>query len=393
MSNNLAEKSNTFFECEHNKLQVTEDDVEFLSNLVNSTISAPQHKHSDFDLKGVSDYLQNHDYKSKSEGRDANVEKKSFSPTEILNAVRYKDDEAKIAYLVYRYKFNHYPRNKIVNNFPIVVCIEPTSICNLRCIMCFQADKSFSSDKKYLGMMDFEFYKRVIDECAENELRSIVLASRGEPFLHPRFCEMVEYAKTKGIMDIKINTNATKLNEEQARRLLRAEPNLLVFSVDSSNKEEYERIRVGAKFDEVVTNIRNLNRIRKEEFPNSTVRTRISMVIIGTDQDVEAARIFWKDLVDEFAVNKVTNRLDIYNLPKVENNNHCSLLWERLYIWWDGLTNPCDEDYKSILSPGKVDANITIKQIWNGEKMKKFRELHENKMKNSMHPCSRCPGF
>ena len=48
-------------------------------------------------------------------------------------------------YFVYRYKFNIYPKIKKIDYYPPCVQIEPTSICNYRCIMCYQADKTFSN--------------------------------------------------------------------------------------------------------------------------------------------------------------------------------------------------------------------------------------------------------
>ena len=32
----------------------------------------------------------------------------------------------------------------------------------------------------------------------------------------------------------------------------------------------------------------------------------------------------------------------------------CSDLWRRMFIWWDGIVNPCDVDYKSTLAVGKA---------------------------------------
>ena len=32
-----------------------------------------------------------------------------------------------------------------------------------------------------------------------------------------------------------------------------------------------------------------------------------------------------------------------------ELNKPCELLWNRMYIWFDGKANPCDSDYKSYL--------------------------------------------
>ena len=40
---------------------------------------------------------------------------------------------------------------KIITDFPLYLLIEPTSICNLRCVMCFQTDKSFGAEKKFMG--------------------------------------------------------------------------------------------------------------------------------------------------------------------------------------------------------------------------------------------------
>ena len=36
-----------------------------------------------------------------------------------------------LEYLIFRYKFVEYPKQKIVSNFPIYLLIEPISVCNL----------------------------------------------------------------------------------------------------------------------------------------------------------------------------------------------------------------------------------------------------------------------
>jgi len=67
-------------------------------------------------------------------------------------------------------------------------------------------------------------------------------------------------------------------------------------------------------------------------------------------------------------------------------------LWERVYVWWDGLVNPCDIDYKSKLSLGRVGNGISIKSIWLGEKMQQMRRDHVSGLKNLHSPCNRCYG-
>ena len=46
-----------------------------------------------------------------------------------------------------------------------------------------------------------------------------------------------------------------------------------------------------------------------------------------------------------------------------------------MYIWFDGKVNPCDADYKSLLSFGNVNQN-SIKEIWSNNSIAKLRQDH-----------------
>ena len=162
--------------------------------------------------------------------------------------------------------------------------------------MCFQIDKSFTR-KPFMGVMNLDFYKKIIDECVANGTKAITLASRGEPTLHPKLSEMLEYASGK-FLEIKLNTNATRLNEKLIRKILESQVNEVVYSVDESSEEKYEKIRVGGKFNEVLENIKNFKEIRDKEFPNNKTSTRISGVLVNEDQDVKEITNFWKQYVD-----------------------------------------------------------------------------------------------
>lgn len=381
------------FSCQrYDEQSVTKEMIIHLIDLAKCELQKIAPAFPPHDLEGVIEILGNykaHDF----EGRAERHSKETLATTEIINALSFQDQIMKLGYLVFRYRFSVYPARKIVSNFPIIVAIEPTSICNLRCIMCFQADEEYFRKGPHMGFMDMELYRRLVDEISENQPSGIVLASRGEPLLHKNFTEMVRYATQKGVIDVKVNTNCTRLNEKAARELLEAEPNTLVFSVDAGDKKEFEAIRVGANFDQIVGNIKKFNEIRSKEFPNSKTRTRVSMTIFRETQDAEQARKLWEPLVDEFAVHSADYRLDIYQHPPLpQETRPCGLLWERLYVWWDGSVNPCDTDYKSCLSPGKISQGQSIKSIWLGEKMQAMRRNHQAGQKSLHFPCNQCYG-
>ena len=293
-------------------------------------------------------------------------------------------------YLIFRYKFKTFPKEKIVSDFPIYLLIEPVSACNLRCIMCFQIDDSFNSNKELMGNMDLQLFKKIIDEVHANGTKAITLASRGEPTLHPKLDEMLEYCSNK-FYELKINTNATKLTEKLIHKILQSGVTDVVFSVDSYKKDDYERIRVQGIFESVVDNIKKFAEIRREFYPESKCATRVSGVRVDKELDVEEFKLFWEKYVDHVVLVEMENRWDTYHNPlEVAAEKPCEYLWERMYVWFDGKCNPCDADYKSELELGSIKKN-SLKEIWHGRKFSEIREKHIRNQRNSCYPCDRCP--
>lgn len=324
-------------------------------------------------------------------GRDARIPRFVLSTDELTQMERLPRERWS-RFIEYRYRFKIYPRRQILSGFPIVLCVEPTSICNLRCQMCFQSDPSFSADRAQMGRMEPALFRQIVDEMAENRCESLVIASRGEPTLHPAFPEMLRYA-TERVLDVKVNTNATRLDEKLCRSILDAEPNVVVFSIDSSDPAQYEEIRKGAKFAQVLENVRRFRDIRAADYPASRTTTRVSGTIFRDDQEKEKIRDFWSGVADQVALHGAWPFWDSYSAPLSEVSTPCAVLWERMYIWWDGTCNPCDIDYKSLLALGRVDGRTTVKEIWMGGEARRQRELHHAARKNSLVPCNRCSGI
>jgi len=294
-----------------------------------------------------------------------------------------------LEYIAFRYKFKRFPVEKIRTDFPLYVLIEPVSSCNLRCPFCFQMDKEFNR-KPYAGIMDLSLFKRVVDECEKNGAKAITLASRGEPTLHPKLPEMLDYLKDK-FLEIKLNTNGTRLNDELCHEIYKSGVNDVVLSIDSEKKELFEQLRKNATFEEVVENVKNLRRIRDQYYPDSKTIIRISGVKFLPEQNNDKFMNFWKSIADEISISSCEERWDTYNNDvKSDFFEPCTLLWERFYVWFDGTCNPCDVDYKSKLSPGKLSTHNSIRSIWNSKEYNNIRLLHIERSRNNLNPCDRC---
>ena len=294
-------------------------------------------------------------------------------------------------YIIFRYKFTNFSKDHIDSEIPSHLIVEPVSACNIRCIMCFQVDESFSGNKEFMGNMDFELFKKVIDDAENAGIQAVTLSGRGEPTLHPRFGDMLDYCKGK-FFDLKMNTNATRLNETLMHKIIEAGVTDLVFSVDSYEKDEYEKIRVLGKFDEVLKNIKEFKEIN-DRHSDSKCATRISGVKIDKSQNIEEFTKFCKNNVDHVVMVEMSERWDTYNNPIENAGVHpCNFLWGEMYVWYDGKCNPCDVDYKSELLVGNIKEN-SIKQIWNGEQYKKLRSLHHSGKRNECFPCDHCSNW
>lgn len=298
-----------------------------------------------------------------------------------------------VEYLSFRHAFRNLAKNKKVVPFPLYLLIEPTSICNLRCVMCFQIDKSFGGEKAFMGRMNLDLFRKVIDQAHQGGTKAITLASRGDPTLNKDLVRMLEYMKGK-FLEIKINTNGILLNDELSRSILANEVTDLVFSIDSYERENYERIRQKAKFDRVVLNVKRFMKIREDEFPNNRTTVRVSGVKVDQEQDKDKFNQFWGQLVDYTSLTDLQERWDTYNNSELPSNMllPCGDLFERMYVWWDGKVNPCDVDYKSTLQVGNIQ-HQTIEEIWNGPAYSELREKHLNGLRNEVSVCAKCDSW
>lgn len=91
------------------------------------------------------------------------------------------------------------------NIYPIQVELGPAgpANCNNRCNFCMH--RSYYDAR---AMMEFKFYKRIIDELQELDIKGMVFSASGEPLTNPEIVEFVSYTKEKGI-DVALITNGT----------------------------------------------------------------------------------------------------------------------------------------------------------------------------------------
>ncbi len=305
-----------------------------------------------------------------------------------LNELKLKKTEDLMRYLIYRYRYNIYPEIKKTTEYPPNLQIEVSSMCNLRCIMCYQHDKTFSSKKNgHMGIMNFDLFKKIIDEI-EGNVEAVTFASRGEPTLNPELDKFLKYCEGK-FLGLKINTNATMFNEKIINTLLSSDLETLVLSIDAADKEMYEKIRINSNFDKIIKNLELFRNIKENNYKDSKLKVRISGVLINDKQNLNDIKKFYEKFADEFAFVNYNPWESSYENEINNISTPCSDLWRRMFVWWDGKVNPCDYDYKSTLSAWNAK-DLSIKDIWTSVEYEDLRNKHLSNRRKEIEPCKRC---
>jgi len=306
----------------------------------------------------------------------------------ITKEISLLDKQDILRYLLHRYRYDIYPLIRKMDKYPPYLQIEPTSFCNFRCVFCFQSNKGFSKRSNgYMGHMKFETFKLIVDQV-EGKVEFISLASRGEPLICRDIDKMLMYAKDK-FLNLKINTNASVLNERRAHAILKSGVRTLVFSADAADKKLYSKLRVNGNLDKVVANIKLFNKIKNKHYSKAKIITRVSGVKVSKEQKFNEMENFWGDLVDQVAFVDYCPWENVYQSKINTLTKPCSELWRRMYVWWDGKSNPCEVDYQSDLTPGNI-FNKNVSQLWMSKTYQKIRKKHLTKSRKDLEPCKKC---
>ncbi len=368
-----------------NILAFTKEDTAVYNRILRMT-TTPYYKDLDSNKKKLVDIVIE-SYKYKMDGKLPLETHYVLSGHELVEFENIHDWEL-FRYIVYRYKYNKYPELKIHDDYPPCLQIEPASVCNFKCVFCYQADRSFSaSDKGYMGMMDLDLFKNVIDEV-EGNIESITLASRGEPTLNRSLDKMLEYCNDK-FLGMKINTNASLLTDKMIHTILSNDVQTVAFSIDAADKELYEKLRVNGKFEKTLRNVERFNEIKAKHYPTSRAVTRISGVKVNEMQDVDEQVKTWSQYADIVAFTNYIPWESSYENDISTVEEPCTELWRRMFVWWDGIVNPCDYDYKSTLSKWNVKSK-SVSEIWNSSYYNELRQKHLDNKRNEIEPCKRC---
>ena len=272
---------------------------------------------------------------------------------------------------------------------PMTISIEPTTACNLRCPECPSGLRIFSRET---GNLKEDFFRATIDDLYK-DLIYLIFYFQGEPYINPKFLEMVKYASDKGIYTI-TSTNGHFLNDENARKTIESGLDRMIISVDGTTQEVYENYRKEGKLETVLQGARNVVKWKKE-LKSSTPHIIFQFLVVKPNEHqipeiyklakeigVDEVKLKTAQVYDYEQGNELIPTIDKYSRYKqkedgtyvVKNEllNHCWKLWHACVITWDGLVVPCCFDKDATHRLGDLK-QLKFREVWKGGSYKAFR--------------------
>jgi radical SAM protein with 4Fe4S-binding SPASM domain len=257
-------------------------------------------------------------------------------------------------------------------------------------------------------MLQNDFFRSTIDELYR-KVSYLVFYFQGEPYLNPKFLEMVAYASQKGIYTA-TSTNAHYLNDANAKKTVESGLDRLIISIDGTTQETYEQYRIGGDLKKVIEGAENIIKWKKE------LRSRTPHVIFQflvvkpnehqVDEVKELARKTGADEVrfktaqvyDFENGNPLIPTQDKYSRYKQGENgryriknglqDHCWRLWHSTVITWDGLVVPCCFDKDATHRMGDLK-KTSFAELWKGPAYANFRAA-VLRSRSEIDICSNC---
>ncbi len=307
--------------------------------------------------------------------------------------------------IVSSYYLTKWMKRPIQWGTPLTISIEPTTACNLRCPECPSGLRAFT---RPTGNLKEDFFRETIDELYK-ELIYLIFYFQGEPYINPKFLDMVKYANEKGIYTI-TSTNGHFLNDKNAKKTVESGLDRMIISVDGTTQDTYVNYRKEGNLEIVLQGARNMVKWKKE-LKSKTPHLIFQFLVVRPNEHqipeiyklaeeigIDEVKLKTAQVYDYENGNPLIPTIDKYarykkqadGTYKIKNKllNHCWKLWHACVITWDGMVVPCCFDKDAIHRLGDLK-EASFKEIWHNEAYQQFR-TSLLKGRDQINICTNC---
>lgn len=279
---------------------------------------------------------------------------------------------------------------------PLVVYLEPSGYCNLKCGFCPHGVAGSALKK---DIMSLELFKKLMEDLSgfPQRVKLLRVCGNGDPLMNKALLPMLEYAHERQVVQrVELLTNGVLLTPGLARNLPRF-LDRIVFSIEGLSADGYQRI-CGTKIDfpQLLDNLDALYASKYE----CVVHIKIHHQAVPTEDKEKQFLKLFGDRCDQIFIEKLVPmwpQLDSafssnefrWGNRKVIKRKVCAQIFKGVQVQADGDVVPCCVDWKRVNMLGNI-GNKPLHDIWNGTKLRKLQLEHLSGNKGELEPCKDC---
>lgn len=263
---------------------------------------------------------------------------------------------------------------------PDILEFEVSNKCNARCIMC--------PPELHLGedFIPHDLFIKIAKEGYELGIRKMIITG-GEPLLDKQIYEKISYAKKLGYTYVHMFTNGSPLTEKNQEKLLATGLDSLTISFDSPIKEEYEKIRINLKFEQVVKNIKDFYILkRNKKLSKPLIRLNLTTLPENKQGRKEFVRIF-KNYADICEIMDAHNWAESKEIKVAAeelfksreytqlSRDPCHMLFIKACVTPEGYLRKCSIDFADHAFIDDLN-KISLKEALFNKKLLDIKENH-----------------
>jgi hypothetical protein len=259
-----------------------------------------------------------------------------------------------------------------VASSPAVLRVEPTNICNLRCVRC---SCGIGADPRPKGLMALADYQQVLDQNRQKGWL-LRLDGNGEPTLHPQIFDMIAIAKSCGYA-VSMSTNLCTRQSDEIKAFLECGLDRLIVAIDGSNQASYERYRVGGDLSLVLQRLAAMCS-RRGSSRHTKPHIEVQFLDWGYNHhEIQPVRAMAQDLgADKFQV--ICPDWPVLGACARPQPRRCFWLWFVLTVDWRLDYHSCTNAW-SCPWPRLNLKDVPSHEFWNHSLMQEARRYNLNK--------------
>lgn len=314
--------------------------------------------------------------------------------------------------------------------------LEPTNLCNARCIMCCvdAACQSGFRGRAGRGTMPGKKLLRLLAEFRDLPATSkeITLPWAGEATIHPDFSEMMKFLLAGDFCDINLVTNGLEMTPAISEIILehsvfRTHRFNILFSLDAASEETYQQIKGRTGFQQVIENISALLSMRESAIMRHPTLLLQFLLMDENIADISgfsylAEEIFqsidYYEALEHQGIDTARDGIHYriigytgrsttqdYKILRhrlglspeethgtVTDNRPCAYPVENLNIHWSGATTVCCNDLGLVMSVGHWP-DQSLAELYASPRGEAIRRQHRDGNRQNLTLCRDCVVF